>query len=68
MDRFVYLKNLNFVLPIKTRDLVPPLTRAQGTEALYNFKGLSHRMGDGRNSLKISAPLALIKSFRMILL
>jgi hypothetical protein len=28
---FVYLKNLNFVVPIKTRDLVPPLTKAQRT-------------------------------------
>jgi hypothetical protein len=28
MDPFVYLKNLNFVVPIKTWDLVLPLTMA----------------------------------------
>jgi hypothetical protein len=29
MDWFVYLKNFNIVVPIKTRDLVPPLPKAQ---------------------------------------
>ncbi len=63
----------------KTRDLVPPLTKAQRTfitAILIDFqianqktrrrskslKG-SHMMRGGKNSLKISAPLPLIKPF-----
>jgi hypothetical protein len=69
-----YFKIVKIVVSVKARDLVPPMTKAQrisdipiGSKLATKKQGsaLKAPMGGEQNSLKIPAPLHLIKIYQM---